>query len=82
MMRYNASCMNWISMGVSVSTVKMVRETTERMSTRERDTYLKNSLERTTLEVRKYQTGFLGGLGLVGRGVFPLAGCNAERRGM
>ena len=42
-------------------------------------TYLKNSLERTTLEVRKYQTGFLGGLGLVGRGVFPLAGCNAEK---
>ena len=40
-------------------------------------TYLKNSLERTTLEVRKYQTGFLGVLGLlVGRCVFPLAGCN------
>lgn len=46
------------------------------------ETYLKNSLERTTLEVRKYQTGFLGGLGLVGRGVFPLAGCNAEKNVM
>ena len=38
------------------------------------DTHLKNSLERTTLEVRKYQTGFLGGLGRLWRGVFPLAG--------
>ena len=36
------------------------------------NTYLKNSLECTALEVRKYQTGFLG-LRMVWRVVFPLA---------
>ena len=36
-------------------------------------TYLKNSLECTALEVRKYQTGFLGLLVMVWRVVFPLA---------
>ena len=36
-------------------------------------TYLKNSLECTALEVRKYQTGFLGLLRMVWRVVFPLA---------
>ena len=35
--------------------------------------YLKNSLECTALEVRKYQTGFLGLLRMVWRVVFPLA---------
>ena len=38
--------------------------------------YLKNSLECTALEVRKYQTGFLGLLRMFGRVIFfPLASC-------
>ena len=36
-------------------------------------TYLKNSLEGTALEIRKYQTGFLGLLWVFGGVVFPLA---------
>lgn len=37
------------------------------------ETYLKNSLEGTALEIRKYQTGFLGLLWVFGGVVFPLA---------
>ena len=44
-------------------------------------TYLKNSLECTALEVRKYQTGFLGLLRMVWRVVFPLASWKISKRG-